>query len=81
MGSTYYGEMSVESFIVRIWVPGDGEDALDRSIHGQVVRLASGATRNFRDPEGLVAFIREELATPLLLPEAERPQQVDEAPA
>ncbi|MGH2710430.1 MAG: hypothetical protein ACRDH9_04390 [Actinomycetota bacterium] len=71
----------MESFIVRIWVPGDGDEAPDQSLHGQIVHLATGATRNFQEPEGLMAFIREELGSPLLLPEAKRPQPMDEAPA
>lgn len=61
----------MESFIVRVWVPGEGDGQADGRLRGKLVRLASGETHTFRDPDELVALLGLELQHPRVLPEPE----------
>jgi len=72
---------AMESFMVRVWVPGEGDGQADGRLRGQLVRLATGATHTFRDPEELIALIRGDLVGPAVLPETERSRPLDDAPA
>ncbi|HEX9824895.1 MAG TPA: hypothetical protein VGB51_10970 [Actinomycetota bacterium] len=51
----------MESFIVRVWVPGDDEHEVTPGLRGQVQHLATGSTRTFRNPQELLASILEAL--------------------
>lgn len=58
----------MESFILRVWVPEEGDGQADGRLRGQLVRLATGTTHTFRDPSELTALIREGLSDPAVAP-------------
>jgi hypothetical protein len=72
---------SVESFIVRVWVPGEGDGQAGERLRGQLVRLATGTTHTFRDPSELLALLRAEFDGPLRLPDVGGALPLDDAPA
>ncbi|MGA9115087.1 MAG: hypothetical protein WB802_15010 [Candidatus Dormiibacterota bacterium] len=51
----------METFMVRVWRPGDGERS--EGVRGTVVHLGSGRQITFSAANGLIAFLRE-AATP-----------------
>jgi hypothetical protein len=71
----------VESFIVRVWVPGEGDIQGDGTLRGQLIRLATGTTHTFRDPSELMALLRAELDGSVLMPDVEGARPLDDAPA
>ena len=47
----------METFVVRIWTPGDGEPAL-RPLRGFVTEASSGRTESFLDETELIGLVQ-----------------------
>jgi len=47
----------METFMVRVWKPGDGERS--DGVRGVAVHLGSGRRITFSEPDGLIAFLGE----------------------
>jgi hypothetical protein len=49
----------VETFVVRMWVPGSAAHTPLRDLHGVVRHVSSGTEVTFRDADALVASLRK----------------------
>jgi len=65
----------MESFIVRVWRPEEGDGPTDGRLRGQLIRLSTGTTSAFRDSYELMALIHGDLE------EGSPPPGADAAPA
>lgn len=56
----------MESFVVRVWVPGeDGEAGDQTDLRGVVEKVATGEAEPFRSAEELAALLRAATRRPL----------------
>jgi len=52
---------AMETFIVRVWTPGDGERP--EGMRGTAVHLGTGEEITFSDPRRLIAFLGEKVGS------------------
>lgn len=47
----------METFIVRVWTPADGQPVAEAGLHGEVEHVGTGGARRFDRAEDLLAFL------------------------